>query len=60
MLGEQTATVDYGRPEDEYASENAKRFTVDSLLQIRRPDATCKPLPATGATYDGGKYWRRL
>lgn len=38
MLGEQGAAVGgYGRPEDEYASENTKRFTVDSLLQVRRP-----------------------
>lgn len=39
MLGEQGAAAvgGYGRTEDEYASENTKRFTVDSLLQIRRP-----------------------
>lgn len=39
MLDEQATGVGgYGRPEDEYASENTKKFTVDSLLQIRRPD----------------------
>ncbi|XP_025208063.1 paired mesoderm homeobox protein 2-like isoform X1 [Melanaphis sacchari] len=38
MLSEQAAAVGgYGRPEDDYASENTKRFTVDSLLQVRRP-----------------------
>ncbi|XP_050055526.1 paired mesoderm homeobox protein 2-like isoform X1 [Aphis gossypii] len=39
MLSEQGAAVggSYGRSEDEYASENTKRFTVDSLLQVRRP-----------------------
>lgn len=57
MLGEQGAQVAavgsgtgycYGRPEDEYASsENARNFTVDSLLQIDRPDAVnCSRLPA--------------
>lgn len=64
MLGEQLGAVPvgggYGRAEEEYASENTKRFTVDSLLQIRRPDAAA----AAAATavdkrpitsYDGGK-----
>lgn len=61
MLGEQGVTVGsvtgFGRPEDEYASENAKNFTVDSLLQINRPDAAvvnCK-LPANVTPNDGGK-----
>jgi len=53
MLGEQgVAVAGYSasnRPEDEYASENTKRFTVDSLLQIRRPDA------ADRRPDDGGK-----
>lgn len=47
MLGEQgggygVACGKSGRPDDEYASENAKRFTVDSLLQVRRPNAVDK------------------
>lgn len=40
MLGEHAAAGGYGRPDEEYASENTKRFTVDSLLQIRRPGGT--------------------
>lgn len=60
MFGEQgvAAAVGgyHGRPEDEYASENTKRFTVDSLLQIRRPadDATIDKR-ANNAVYSCGK-----
>ncbi|XP_025406553.1 paired mesoderm homeobox protein 1-like isoform X2 [Sipha flava] len=40
MVGERAGAGDlYGRPEDEYVSENTKRFTVDSLLRTRGPDA---------------------
>ncbi|VVC28979.1 Homeobox domain,Homeobox domain-like,Homeobox, conserved site [Cinara cedri] len=36
---------------DEYASENTKRFTVDSLLQIRRPAAAVNKRP--DISFDG-------
>lgn len=62
MLGEQLGAAPvggYGRPEEEYASENTKRFTVDSLLQIRRPDAAAAAAAAVDkrpiTSYDGGK-----
>lgn len=64
MLGEQSGGSGGGhqaqsryRPplpppvEDEYASENVKRFTVDSLLQIR-PEVTADKLHVP---YDGEK-----
>lgn len=62
MLGEQGVAVGgygtSGRPEDEYASENTKRFTVDSLLQIRRPDAVAATDKRhSNDIYDGGKTY---
>lgn len=63
MLGEQGVTASigtgYGRPDDEYASENTKRFTVDSLLQIRRPDVIAIDKRTNNATYDCGETLHR-